>query len=125
MAEKSHSIVWMTDDGDPVVHESEYLLVKQQRDGYIARVGELEEQLSTIERERDEYRDDARSWMTGFKELKEQLEALREAAEKLRHFFDPAEMRWMSVEDSFIDVPARTVAEIGRALGRNPATSPE
>jgi hypothetical protein len=57
--------------------------------------------------------------------LVEQLEALREAAERLRHYFDPAEMRWMSVEDSFIDVPARTVAEIGRALGSNPASTPD
>lgn len=71
-------------------------------------------QADTLERQRDEAQKDALY-------IKEQLEALHEAAEKLRHYFDPSEIRWMSVEDSFIDVPARAVAEIGRALGSNPA----
>lgn len=31
-------------------------------------------------------------------------------------YFDRAEMRWMSVEDSTIEVPARWLAEIGRQL---------
>ena len=57
-------------------------------------------------------------------ELAEQFDALREKAEKLRPYSHSAEMRWMSVEDSTIEVPARAVAEIVRLLNSNPATSP-
>jgi hypothetical protein len=41
---------------------------------------------------------------------------LTEAAERLAPWAKRAEMRWMSVEDATIEMPARLVAEIGRAL---------
>jgi hypothetical protein len=45
-----------------------------------------------------------------------QIVAMVEASERLKTHRESAEMRWMSVEDATIEVPARVVAECGRAL---------
>ena len=41
-----------------------------------------------------------------------------DAAAKFVPFADAAEMRWMSMEDATIEVPARAVAELCRLLPR-------
>ena len=48
--------------------------------------------------------------------LRAQRDELVEALERFKPYADQAEMRWMSVEDATIEVPARAVAKATRVL---------
>lgn len=106
------------------VQTLERLLALAQQDEYDAVQSEigLQEQYEELERDRDGkgfLRDLAEAKI---RRLEEQFESLHEAVKALAPFSPAAEMRWMSMEDATIEVPARAVAEATRALRvSNPA----
>lgn len=72
-------------------------------------------------------RDTERILRERIRELEEQLDALGEAMQKFIPYAESAEVRWMSVEDATIEVPARAVAELTRLrlLVSTPAKKPD